>query len=85
MDILINNAGILRDKTLAKMEPAEWDTVLAVHLDGAFNVTWPAFLKMRENGYGRIIVTTSSAGFTTISVKTTILAAKMGLVGLITH
>ncbi len=44
------------------MEPAEWDAVLAVHLNGAYNVTRPAFLKMRENGYGRIVMTTSAAG-----------------------
>ena len=81
MDILINNAGILRDKTLAKMEPAEWDTVLSVHLDGAYNVTRPAFLKMRENGYGRIIVTTSSAGLYGNFGQTNYSAAKMGLVG----
>jgi len=82
VDILINNAGILRDKTLAKMEPAEWDTVLSVHLDGAFNVTRPAFLKMRENGYGRIIVTTSAAGLYGNFGQTNYSAAKMGLVGL---
>ena len=62
VDILINNAGILRDKTLAKMEPGEWQAVMAVHLQGAYNVSRPAFLKMREQGYGRIIVTTSAAG-----------------------
>ena len=62
VDILINNAGILRDKTLAKMEPESWQAVLDVHLNGAYHVTRPAFLKMRENGYGRIIMTTSAAG-----------------------
>ena len=62
VDILINNAGILRDKTLAKMEPESWRAVLDVHLNGAYHVTRPAFLKMRENGYGRIIMTTSAAG-----------------------
>ena len=82
VDILINNAGILRDKTLAKMEPAEWDTVLSVHLDGAYNVTRPAFLKMRENGYGRIIVTTSSSGLYGNFGQANYSAAKMGLVGL---
>jgi NAD(P)-dependent dehydrogenase (short-subunit alcohol dehydrogenase family) len=45
VDILINNAGILRDKTLAKMEPENWDAVMDVHLKGAYNVTRPAFLK----------------------------------------
>ena len=82
VDILINNAGILRDKTLAKMEPSEWSAVLSVHLDGAYNVTRPAFLKMRENGYGRIIVTTSAAGLYGNFGQTNYSAAKMGLVGL---
>ncbi len=82
MDILINNAGILRDKTLAKMEPGEWQAVMAVHLQGAYNVSRPAFLKMREQGYGRIIVTTSAAGLYGNFGQTNYSAAKMGLVGL---
>jgi 3-hydroxy-3-methylglutaryl CoA synthase/NAD(P)-dependent dehydrogenase (short-subunit alcohol dehydrogenase family)/putative sterol carrier protein len=81
VDILINNAGILRDKTLVKTEPAEWAAVRSVHLDGAFNVTRPAFLKMRENGYGRIIVTTSSSGLYGNFGQSNYSAAKMGLVG----
>ncbi len=81
MDILINNAGILRDKTLAKMESAEWEAVMAVHLDGAYNLTRPAFLKMRENGYGRIIVTTSAAGIYGNFGQTNYSAAKMALNG----
>lgn len=82
IDILINNAGILRDKTLVKMQPEEWDAVEAVHLHGAYNVTRPAFLKMRENGFGRIIVTTSAAGLYGNFGQTNYSAAKMGLVGL---
>ena len=62
VDILINNAGILRDKSFAKMTPELWGGVLAVHLQGAYNVTAPAFRAMRENGYGRIVMTTSAAG-----------------------
>ena len=62
MDILINNAGILRDKSFAKLEPDDWDAVLAVHLNGAYHVTRPAFAAMKENGYGRIVMTTSAAG-----------------------
>jgi NAD(P)-dependent dehydrogenase (short-subunit alcohol dehydrogenase family) len=81
VDILINNAGILRDKTLVKMEPAEWDAVVAVHLNGSYNVTRPAFLKMRENGYGRIVVTTSSAGLYGNFGQTNYSAAKLALVG----
>jgi 3-hydroxy-3-methylglutaryl CoA synthase/NAD(P)-dependent dehydrogenase (short-subunit alcohol dehydrogenase family)/putative sterol carrier protein len=82
VDILINNAGILRDKTLAKMEPADWGAVLAVHLSGAYNVTRPAFTQMREQGYGRIIMTTSSAGLYGNFGQTNYSGAKMGLVGL---
>jgi 3-hydroxy-3-methylglutaryl CoA synthase/NAD(P)-dependent dehydrogenase (short-subunit alcohol dehydrogenase family)/putative sterol carrier protein len=82
VDILINNAGILRDKTLAKMEPESWNTVLAVHLDGAYHVSRPAFIKMREQGYGRIVMTTSAAGLFGNFGQTNYSAAKMGLVGL---
>jgi NAD(P)-dependent dehydrogenase (short-subunit alcohol dehydrogenase family)/putative sterol carrier protein len=82
VDIVINNAGILRDKTFPKMEPENWDAVMAVHLKGAYNVTRPAFVKMRENGYGRIIFTTSAAGLYGNFGQTNYSAAKMGLVGL---
>ena len=81
VDILINNAGILRDKTLAKMEPESWRAVLDVHLNGAYHVTRPAFLKMRENGYGRIIMTTSAAGLFGNFGQSNYSAAKLGLVG----
>ena len=81
VDIVVNNAGILRDRTLAKMEPAVWQAVRSVHLDGAYNVTRPAFLHMRENGYGRIIVTSSAAGLYGNSGQTNYSAAKMGLIG----
>jgi NAD(P)-dependent dehydrogenase (short-subunit alcohol dehydrogenase family)/acyl dehydratase/putative sterol carrier protein len=82
VDILINNAGILRDKTLAKMEPEAWQAVLDVHLNGAYHVTRPAFLKMRERGYGRIIMTTSAAGLFGNFGQANYSAAKLGLVGL---
>jgi NAD(P)-dependent dehydrogenase (short-subunit alcohol dehydrogenase family)/putative sterol carrier protein len=81
VDILINNAGILWDKTLAKMEAHEWAAVLSVHLDGAYNVTRPAFVKMREHGYGRIIVTTSGSGLFGNFGQSNYSAAKMGLIG----
>jgi len=81
VDILINNAGILRDKTLIKMDPENWDAVLNVHLKGAYNVTRPAFIKMREQGYGRIILTTSAAGLYGNFGQTNYAAAKMGLIG----
>ncbi len=81
VDILINNAGILRDKTLARMEPENWQGIMDVHLNGAYYVTRPAFLKMRENGYGRIIMTTSAAGLFGNFGQANYSAAKMGLVG----
>jgi len=82
VDIVINNAGILRDKTLVKMDPEHWDAVVDVHLKGAYNVTRPAFVKMREGRYGRIIFTTSSAGLYGNFGQTNYSAAKMGLIGL---
>lgn len=82
LDILVNNAGVLRDKSFAKMTPEMWDAVLAVHLQGAFHVTQPAFQAMREQGYGRIVLTTSAAGLFGNFGQTNYSSAKMGLVGL---
>jgi NAD(P)-dependent dehydrogenase (short-subunit alcohol dehydrogenase family)/acyl dehydratase/putative sterol carrier protein len=82
LDILISNAGILRDKSLLKMTQEEWQGVLAVHLDGAYNVTRPAFRVMRGQGYGRIVLTTSAAGLHGNFGQTNYAAAKAGLVGL---
>ena len=82
VDILVNNAGILRDKSFAKMEPDAWDAVMAVHLDGAYHVTRPAFAVMKEKGYGRIVMTTSAAGLYGNFGQTNYAAAKMALVGL---
>ena len=82
VDILINNAGILNDKTFVKMEPVNWKAVMSVHLDGAYYVTRPAFKVMRENNYGRIVMTTSSAGLYGNFGQANYAAAKMGLVGL---
>jgi 3-hydroxy-3-methylglutaryl CoA synthase/NAD(P)-dependent dehydrogenase (short-subunit alcohol dehydrogenase family)/putative sterol carrier protein len=82
VDILINNAGILRDKSFLKMEPENWAAVLAVHLNGAYNVTKPAFQVMRDNGYGRIIMTTSAAGLYGNFGQTNYSSAKLALVGL---
>ncbi|MGD9044806.1 MAG: SDR family NAD(P)-dependent oxidoreductase [Desulfobacterales bacterium] len=82
VDILINNAGILRDKTFLKMEPENWQTVVDVHLNGAYNVSRPAFEVMKQNGYGRILMTTSAAGLYGNFGQTNYSAAKMGLVGL---
>jgi len=82
VDILINNAGILRDKSFLKMEPENWDAVVAVHLRGAYCATRPAFQNMRENKYGRIIMTSSGSGIFGNFGQTNYGAAKMGVVGL---
>lgn len=81
VDIVINNAGILRDKAFHNMEPDLLNPVLDVHLKGAFYVTQPAFVKMREQGFGRIISTSSAAGVFGNFGQTNYGAAKMGLVG----
>ena len=82
VDVLINNAGILRDKSFVKMESVQWDAVLGVHLSGAYNVTRPAFKIMKEKGYGRIVMTTSAAGLYGNFGQTNYSSAKLALVGL---
>ena len=82
VDIVINNAGILRDRTFAKLEPADLEAVLDVHLRGAFHVTQPAFRVMKERGYGRIVFTSSSSGIFGNFGQTNYAAAKTGLLGL---
>jgi NAD(P)-dependent dehydrogenase (short-subunit alcohol dehydrogenase family) len=85
VDILINNAGILRDKSFVKISEEEWDIVVAVHLRGAFCVTQPAFRIMKENAYGRIVNTTSGAGLYGNFGQSNYCSAKMGLVGLMNN
>ena len=82
LDILINNAGILRDQSLVKMAPENWKAVLDVHLNGSFHVTRAAFPVMKDQGFGRIIMTTSAAGLYGNFGQTNYGAAKMGIVGL---
>ena len=82
VDILVNNAGILRDKAFHNMDTDLVNAVLDVHLRGAFNVTQPAWVKMREQGYGRIVSTASAAGVFGNFGQANYGAAKMGLVGL---
>lgn len=82
VDVVINNAGILRDKTFAKLEPADLELVLDVHLKGAFFVSQPAFRHMKEAGYGRFLFTASAAGIFGNFGQSNYGAAKMGLVGL---
>jgi 3-hydroxy-3-methylglutaryl CoA synthase/NAD(P)-dependent dehydrogenase (short-subunit alcohol dehydrogenase family)/putative sterol carrier protein len=82
VDILINNAGILRDKSFLKMTPQDWQAVLDVHLNGAYFVTRPAMAAMKENGYGRIVMTTSAAGLYGNFGQSNYAAAKLALIGL---
>lgn len=81
IDIVVNNAGVIRDKSFAGMTEEMIDLVLAVHLKGAFNVTQPAYLRMREQGYGRIINTSSGAGLFGNFGQANYAAAKAGLLG----
>jgi NAD(P)-dependent dehydrogenase (short-subunit alcohol dehydrogenase family) len=82
VDIVVNNAGILRDKSFANMSHADVEAVLAVHLLGAFHVSRPAFSVMKEKGYGRFVFTSSAAGIFGNFGQANYGAAKMGLVGL---
>lgn len=82
IDILINNAGILRDKSFLKLEPENWDAVVNVHLRGAYCVTRPAWQVMRENKYGRIVLTSSTSGLYGNFGQSNYGAAKTGLVGM---
>jgi NAD(P)-dependent dehydrogenase (short-subunit alcohol dehydrogenase family) len=81
IDIIINNAGILRDASFKNMTPETLNPVLDVHLRGAFYVTQPAWSIMRDQGYGRIVNTSSGAGVFGNFGQTNYGAAKMGLVG----
>ena len=82
IDILVNNAGILRDKSFAKMELADFRLVLDVHLMGSANCTRAVWNVMREQQYGRIVMTTSCSGLFGNFGQANYAAAKMGLVGL---
>lgn len=81
IDILVNNAGILRDKSFSKMTMADWDLVVAVHLKGSAVCTQAVWNHMKENGYGRIVMTTSSSGMYGNFGQTNYGAAKAGLSG----
>ena len=83
VDILINNAGILRDKSFAKMEWSDFVTVVNVHLMGSALCAHTVFPIMKEQEYGRIIMTSSSSGLFGNFGQTNYGAAKMGVVGLI--
>lgn len=81
VDIVVNNAGILRDVSFQKMTEQDWDLIMKVHLKGTFSVTRAAWNIMREKGYGRIINTSSSAGIFGAFGQANYAAAKLGLHG----
>jgi len=81
IDVLVNNAGILRDKTFAKMSIDDFKLVLGVHLMGSVNCTKAAWNIMREQSYGRVVMTTSSSGMYGNFGQSNYGAAKMALVG----
>lgn len=82
LDILINNAGILRDKSFKKMTDELWDPVIAVHLKGTFHPTRAAYAQMLEQGNGgRIIMTSSTSGLIGNFGQTNYGAAKAGIAG----
>lgn len=82
IDILVNNAGILRDKSFAKGSLEDFRLVLDVHLMGTANCTKACWDTMREQEYGRIVVTTSSSGLYGNFGQTNYGAAKMGVIGM---
>ena len=81
VDIVINNAGILRDKSFKNMTDADWDIIFRVHNYGAYKVTKAAWPIMTEQGYGRVLFTTSSAGIYGNFGQTNYGSAKLSLVG----
>ena len=82
VDVVVNNAGILRDKSFHKMEDADWDLVYRVHVEGAYKVTRAAWPHMREQGYGRVIFTASTSGIYGNFGQSNYGMAKLGLYGL---
>lgn len=79
---VVNNAGILRDASFAKITEQEWDAVLQVHLYGGFHLTRAAWPHLREQGFGRIVMATSTSGLYGNFGQCNYGSAKMGLVGL---
>jgi NAD(P)-dependent dehydrogenase (short-subunit alcohol dehydrogenase family) len=82
VDVVVNNAGILRDKSLHKMSDDDWDMVYEVHLHGAYKVSRAAFPHMRDQGYGRFVMTTSAAGIYGNFGQANYSACKLALHGL---
>ena len=82
VNVVVNNAGILRDKSFAKMEDADWDLVYRVHVEGAYKVTRAAWPHLRDQNYGRIIFTSSTSGIYGNFGQANYGMAKLGLYGL---
>jgi NAD(P)-dependent dehydrogenase (short-subunit alcohol dehydrogenase family) len=82
VDVVVNNAGILRDHSFANMTFDEVDAVIDVHLRGAFHVSQPAFAVMKDKGYGRFVHTTSASGLFGNFGQANYGAAKAGIMGL---
>ncbi|XP_026763515.1 peroxisomal multifunctional enzyme type 2 [Galleria mellonella] len=81
VDILINNAGILRDRSFQKMSDQDWDLIQAVHLKGSFKPTLAAWETFKKQNFGRVIMTSSNAGLVGNFGQANYSTAKMGLVG----
>ena len=82
IDVVVNNAGILRDVSFHKMSDADWDLVYRVHVRGTYKVTHAAWERMREQGYGRVIMTASAAGIYGNFGQANYAMAKLGVTGL---
>ena len=82
IDIIVNNAGILRDTSFKKLSPEDWDLIYRVHVLGGFRVTKAAWDHMQEAGYGRVIFTASAAGIYGNFGQANYSMAKLGLLGL---
>lgn len=82
IDIVVNNAGVLRDKSFARISSQDWDIIHDVHLKGSFKTTQAAFPIFKKQGYGRIIMTASNSGIYGNFGQANYSAAKLGLVGL---
>jgi len=82
VDVIVNNAGILRDVSIGKMTELDWDLIMKVHLKGSFALVRAAWEPMRKQGYGRIINTSSASGLYGSFGQANYAAAKLGLHGL---
>jgi len=85
VDIVVNNAGILRDKSFKNMTLDEWDMVINVHLNGSAYVTWHAWPLMYQKNYGRVVLTSSTSGIFGSFGQSNYGAAKMGMVGMMNN